>query len=113
MRHPSSEIVINHGCNRSWSERGLLDDLSRRLLTAGAARGAQEAEQKAPSAQMKPTAASAAAAARVRGAVTHMLGPRTELYAASRYFAAAAARNEVLVSMDDDVMPYPSQASKP
>ena len=38
MRHPSSEIVINHGCNLSWSERGSLDDLSRRLLAAGPGR---------------------------------------------------------------------------
>ena len=106
MRHPSSEIVINHGCNLSWSERGMLDGLSRRLLTTGPGRGAQK-----PFAQMKQTAASAAAAARIRGAVTHMFGPRTELFAASRYFAAAEARNEVLVSMDDDVMPYPSQAA--
>jgi len=56
-------------------------------------------------------ASSAAAAERIRGAVRHLLGPRTELFAASRYFAAAEARNEIIVSMDDDVMSYPSQAA--
>ena len=106
MRHPSSEIVINHGCNLSWSERGSLDDLSRRLLTAGPRRSGQ----KAAFSQMSKTPSSAAVAARVRAAVTHLLGPRTELFAASRYFAAAEARNEVIVSMDDDVMPFASQA---
>ena len=106
MRHPSSEIVINHGCNLSWSERGSLDDLSRRLLAAGPGRSGQ----KAAFAQTRKTPSSAAAAARVRAAVTHLLGPRTELFAASRYFAAAEARNEVIVSMDDDIMPFASQA---
>lgn len=57
MAHPSSEIVINHGCNLSWSERAALDDLSRRLLTAGPGLGAQ---QKAPFSQMKKVASSAA-----------------------------------------------------
>ena len=106
MRHPSSEIVISHGSNLSWSERGSLDDLSRRLLAASPGRSGQ----KAAFAQMRKTPSSAAAAARVRAAVTHLLGPRTELFAAMRYFAAAEARNEVIVSMDDDVMPFASQA---
>ena len=66
---------------------------------------------RAPPAPRKKVASSAAAAERIRGAVRHLLGPRTELFAASRYFAAAEARNEIIVSMDDDVMSYPSQAA--
>jgi len=45
----------------------------------------------------------------LRRHLTHSLGPRPELFAASRFFAAARARNEVVVTLDDDILPYPSQ----
>ena len=92
LRHPSSEVVINHGNQASWLDRAALTEQVAQCGTTCASGG--------------PVVAGAVVNT---SKLTHLDGPRAELFAASRFFAAAASRNEIVVSMDDDVMPFGSQ----
>ena len=86
FRHPRSELLLSHGSAESFAQRHSVDrDLADPAFKSGFAplRGFN-----------------------LSARVTHLHGPRPELFVASRFFAAAAARNEVVISMDDDVMPY-------
>ena len=89
---PASEIVINHGNRASWNARLELSQQVAACAVVCAAGG--------------PVVAGAVVNVTQ---ITHRDGPRAELFAASRFFAAAEARNEIVVSMDDDIMPFPSQ----
>eukprot|EP00310_Coccolithus_braarudii_P018113 CAMPEP_0183336486 /NCGR_PEP_ID=MMETSP0164_2-20130417/4446_1 /TAXON_ID=221442 /ORGANISM="Coccolithus pelagicus ssp braarudi, Strain PLY182g" /LENGTH=739 /DNA_ID=CAMNT_0025506011 /DNA_START=297 /DNA_END=2516 /DNA_ORIENTATION=+ len=99
MRHPKAEVVLNHGCARSYKNRHSLSKLIRQEL---------------PSAHLQERPGDLQNLSKSEHAnvpkVTHMLGPREEMFVASRFFAMAAAHNEVVVSIDDDIMPFQSQS---
>lgn len=102
LRHPLSEIVLNHGCRESFDARAevdkaLLDPLGNFYLKDNFYLDDKKLRR-------QPANASR---------LNHMLGPRAETFVASRFFAAGAARNELIVTMDDDVMPFASQARVP
>ena len=82
LRNPATEIVINHGTPASFAYR---QSLRAQIRT----------KRWAPTQNLSQ--------------LVHFYGPRAELFAASRFFAAAAARHDIIVTIDDDVLPYHSQ----
>ena len=82
LAHEHSQIIINHGTLSSYRASAAID-----VRIAELAR--------------RPVNMSK---------LTHSYGPRADAFSASRFFAAATvSRNEIVVTMDDDVMPYPDQ----
>ena len=88
MQHPQSEVVINHGSNQSYASRDTIDRLVRTTQLRKATRNHLVQRQLWHFKR-----------------IVHYDGPRADAFAASRFFAAAAARNEIILSIDDDVLP--------
>ena len=113
LRHPLTEIILSHGCTESFDGRAELDAALARPMRNFYLRDNTFALTN----DIKPLSAVRRGRLHERkfapvnvSKVRHMLGPRPETYVAARYFAAAEARNEIVVTFDDDVMPYKSQA---
>jgi hypothetical protein len=86
LQNERSEIILNHGTTASFEARAGIADLVR-----GTRLGKNANLSK----------------------LVHSFGPRAELFAASRFFAAAeVARYEVLVTIDDDVLNYGKQVPR-
>ena len=122
LSHPRSEVILNHGTEASYRARSELERLvSLRLRRPTLSNSQQEP---APSCRHRllpkePNGTAVdtqhlAHAQHLSAAlcVVHSYGPRAELFAASRFFAAASiATNEVIITIDDDVLPYAPQLS--
>ena len=100
FRHPHSEVLINHGSNESFAARTALEARVRSLIGRTPPRGFPPPD---PNRRFRRHADG------MMQQLTHSYGPRPELFAASRFYAAARARNDIIVSMDDDVLPFQSQ----
>jgi len=102
LHNSKSEILISHGSNESFMMR---DEISRRTIRE---------LQWSLNRRLKVIDPHSDGIVATRKAfslsqISHLLGPSVEMYAAARYYAAAIAQNEVIISIDDDVLPYPSQ----
>ena len=102
LHNSKSEILISHGSNESFEMR---DEISRRTIRE--LRWSLARRLKVIDSHSDGVIATRKAFALSQ--ISHLLGPSIEMYAAARYYAAAIAQNEVIISIDDDVLPYPSQ----
>jgi len=84
LRHPQSQVIMNHGTVASYDSRELLD---KKVLKRLGVRPKLARPERQPM-------------------IEHVFGPRAETFAASRFFAAATARNDIIVTFDDDLLNY-------
>ena len=98
LRRPGSEVLVSHGSATSFAAVPTIDSELARLCALGPKPGCARAA--ASTLDNEPPAALAFP-------VRHLDSTRlnAEVFAAQRYFAAANASNDVLLHLDDDLVP--------